>query len=363
MSERCDSLGCILGFNSLAGGTGSGLGSRLWTELRDQFPEVSLVGCVVWPHRTGEVPVQNFNATLSLAHSLDSCDALWCAHNDSLHEAASLLCQGHEQGSSSSASSRPSRPPRPSPSPASTSKAVSATKSPHLWHLNSVLARQLCASTLLPCWLDPRTSDGALQTCAGVDFAHLLCAELCCSPQHKLLSSYIFPTAAADHHREFESQPWHGLARQATQACLLGRGTFSPEERAIKWWLSFRGVDRPCWTGNSQSALLLRQRLQLLSSKGTCQWMSSVQEPSSDGVLVSYAPGPCSGLERTVSAVGASSSIVPTLDDILHHATETLTSGAYLHHYTKWGMEKEELCEALVQVEHVLQEYSSLLLE
>ena len=59
-------------------------------------------------------------------------------------------------------------------------------------------------------------------------------------------------------------------------------------------------------------------------------------------------------------ACRASSCIAPLLDDVLERATETLASGAYLHHYTKWGMEKEDLCESLVGLEQVHRAYAEL---
>ena len=94
-TEQCDSLGGLLGFSSLAGGTGSGLGiysnfsfflffhelivcvcvcmcfiyegAYLWGEIRDEYPGVPMISHVVWPHEGGDVIVQHYNALLSLA--------------------------------------------------------------------------------------------------------------------------------------------------------------------------------------------------------------------------------------------------------------------------------------------------------
>ncbi len=84
--ERCDFLGGFFLMQSLAGGTGSGLGKfflflSLWaasflkkigtylTEiLKDEYPNSFLVNQVVWPYHTGEVIVQNYNSIMTLSH-------------------------------------------------------------------------------------------------------------------------------------------------------------------------------------------------------------------------------------------------------------------------------------------------------
>lgn len=42
---------------SLAGGTGSGLGSRIIEELRDLMEDVQLNTVAIFPNRTGETPL------------------------------------------------------------------------------------------------------------------------------------------------------------------------------------------------------------------------------------------------------------------------------------------------------------------
>jgi tubulin delta len=67
-AEKCDSLSGFLVVMSLAGGTGSGLGTFLTEELRDYYPHSFIVNQPVWPFQDGEVIVQNYNAILSMSH-------------------------------------------------------------------------------------------------------------------------------------------------------------------------------------------------------------------------------------------------------------------------------------------------------
>jgi tubulin delta len=53
---------------SLAGGTGSGLGSRVIEEFADIFQEVHQNVIAIFPNKTGETPLQHYNTLLSTAH-------------------------------------------------------------------------------------------------------------------------------------------------------------------------------------------------------------------------------------------------------------------------------------------------------
>ena len=57
-SERADHFRGTLLFHSLAGGTGSGLGSRLIEDYRDNFSsKAHLVTVSIWPATCGETPL------------------------------------------------------------------------------------------------------------------------------------------------------------------------------------------------------------------------------------------------------------------------------------------------------------------
>ena len=53
--ERQDYLQGFLMLNSIAGGTGSGLGAHLIERVRDDFPKAVLFNAAVWPYKQGEV--------------------------------------------------------------------------------------------------------------------------------------------------------------------------------------------------------------------------------------------------------------------------------------------------------------------
>lgn len=73
-AERADHVAGLVLLQSLAGGTGSGFGSRIAEEIADAMPTALRLSCAVWPHASGEVVVQARLRTLLLACS-DSCSA------------------------------------------------------------------------------------------------------------------------------------------------------------------------------------------------------------------------------------------------------------------------------------------------
>ena len=66
-AEACDFFGGCFLFHSLAGGSGSGLGSRLLEGARGLFPKASLVSVAVLAAESGETPLQNYNTCLALS--------------------------------------------------------------------------------------------------------------------------------------------------------------------------------------------------------------------------------------------------------------------------------------------------------
>lgn len=81
-TERCSSFSGIILIHSLAGGTGSGLGSLLHQMLREEYPMNYILSCVVAPYDGGESPLQDYNASLCLSSVHESADCILLFKND-----------------------------------------------------------------------------------------------------------------------------------------------------------------------------------------------------------------------------------------------------------------------------------------
>nr|KAF6297260.1 tubulin delta 1 [Myotis myotis] len=89
--EKCDSLSGFFIIMSMAGGTGSGLGAFITRNLQDQYSNSLKMNHIIWPYGTGEVIVQNYNSILTLSHLYRSSDALLVHENDALHKICAKL--------------------------------------------------------------------------------------------------------------------------------------------------------------------------------------------------------------------------------------------------------------------------------
>jgi tubulin delta len=69
---------------SLAGGTGSGLGAHLVETLRDDYPGSNILNFSVWPYLNGEVVLQNYNVLLTLGSLIENSDAVITLFNDQI---------------------------------------------------------------------------------------------------------------------------------------------------------------------------------------------------------------------------------------------------------------------------------------
>ena len=82
--ERSDFfLGTVL-MHSLAGGTGSGLGSRLLEAYRDTYGKAYLMTASVWPNSSGETPLQHYNTCFTLANLQRNADAVLLFQNEQI---------------------------------------------------------------------------------------------------------------------------------------------------------------------------------------------------------------------------------------------------------------------------------------
>uniref|UniRef100_A0A674D271 Tubulin delta chain n=1 Tax=Salmo trutta TaxID=8032 RepID=A0A674D271_SALTR len=89
--EHCDCLAGIMAMMSVAGGTGSGVGTYVTQCLRDAYPNSFILNHLTWPYGTGEVIVQNYNSVLTLSHLYQLSDAILVHENDTVHKICAQL--------------------------------------------------------------------------------------------------------------------------------------------------------------------------------------------------------------------------------------------------------------------------------
>jgi len=87
--ECCDLPPMLLTIHSTAGGTGSGLGTRITEAMCEEFSDVTRMNISITPYHFGEVVVQHYNSVLSLAKISAASNAVLTFEN----EVAQDLCK------------------------------------------------------------------------------------------------------------------------------------------------------------------------------------------------------------------------------------------------------------------------------
>ncbi|GFE53124.1 tubulin delta chain isoform X1 [Babesia ovis] len=89
--EGTDSFNGFLSFGSLGGGSGSGIGSYISNMISEQYPKTIHVTAAIAPFTYGENGMQSLNMTLALSHYQEFCDGIILLQNDQQNDVGGQL--------------------------------------------------------------------------------------------------------------------------------------------------------------------------------------------------------------------------------------------------------------------------------
>ncbi|EAY00856.1 Tubulin/FtsZ family, GTPase domain containing protein [Trichomonas vaginalis G3] len=316
-AEKCDRFGGFLFFQSLGGGTGSGLGSRITECVRDTFgPRAQIVNNVVWPYTFGGVMVQNYNSVLSLAALIKNSDAVVVTYNDTLH----AIC--------------------------------AAQKGPEnvtLADMNDVFSRNL-AGLLLPSY----------ELCTVPIWSQPL-SHLVQIPTRRLLHIFGYPIESDVAHG-FSNYNWSSLIDNVLSMVATGnfvgrsirqiRSIIDPRrqlpiKKCDAIWTVFRGIE----TNQAKQYMLNHDIMK-------CQHFFPAD--NDDPLLVSTSTRKFLGYDQYTTVMANSQVIIDPLEDLLQKFHNMIETGAYIHQYLDTGMEKSKLQEDKLFLEQVLFDYKTM---
>ncbi|XP_017326691.1 uncharacterized protein LOC108267194 isoform X2 [Ictalurus punctatus] len=309
-AERQDYYGGTVLLHSLSGGTGSGLGSRLCEEIREEFPVGHILTVSVVPHQSGESPLQHYNTLLSLAALHRSADGILLFHNDHVISRAGFQRKSHAGFGAISCGF-----------PQSKLLAMNA-------HITSCMAGL---------FLPVKTLTTRSQS-LGIEPWELV-RSVCPIPTAKLL--YTAQASAR------EMSHWDSLASETLQ----NLPQLSPDGKPY----SSRAVLAVA-RGNQDNSFIVSNVLQKLRQAHRCvHW---------NPFPVDYWTDPLNEANVSLSArmltvCSNHSSVTRLLGHVAQRATEMLSARAYLHWYKCYGIEIEEFQQALNTLSGVIEEYVS----
>ena len=240
-TEACDHMGGFLLMQSMAGGTGAGLGAYVAETLREDYPSASLLNHCIWPYESGEVIVQAYNTLLTLSTLLDVSDGIVIAQNEHLH-AACRTTLGLDRPTFDDMNGVAARQLAGVLLPASTRACGAPGAAPGVGGVSSspggVSHRDKQSigggGAVGECGTSGRRSGGAQSEPTGrpLMLLHDVTRSLCCHPSMRLLSLRsvpMMPTRSVD----FTTFTWPALMKRTRQMLLSG----TTLEEGLDWGL------------------------------------------------------------------------------------------------------------------------------
>ena len=297
--ERCDMYsGCIM-MHSLTGGTGSGLGSRLCETMRDEYPMNHLMSCTVTPCATGESPLQNYNALLTLAYLQRNTDCVILIHNDDV-----------------------------------LNKLQRKMESVSFDNMNSSIASSLAGVFLPTDTLTPKSGPSI-----GMEPWEMI-RSVCPLPANKFVHVYQVARSKLS---------WEGLRKQLSQGIRRhsSKGTVFGSIANV---VIARGDSTETFYPTMSQGLEKK-------FKKTFNTVSWSPYPIDVWTAKSNIIGPKDTASITVAS--NSESIVEYLETVYERSKLKFNAKAYLHWYNKYGTTNEDFGEAYGVIEDIIKDYKS----
>ncbi|XP_065068477.1 tubulin delta chain-like [Rhopilema esculentum] len=320
--EKCDLLGGFLVIMSLAGGTGSGLGTYFTHCLKDEFEDSCVVNNVIWPYSSGEVILQNYNTVLSLAHLYESSDAIIVMQNDNLNKICTKLMN---------------------------------LKNVSFDDINKVISHKIASA------LQPAFSGTSLRRS---NILQDLISGLCPFPGCKLLSLKNIPQIS-EKSIEYTTFVWPAMLKHLRQMLVADAAM----EEGIDWNVrvpSFtkvkQKIDRLLFNQSLANALILRgkdcsdARVEDFQHKSLyASWI-----PKDEASSVWYQEKAFSKYEKSATLISNSQGFVKPINSVIQKAWDMFASHAYVHQYEKYGINDDNFIDSFGCLEQIVSDYQNL---
>ena len=174
----------VVVINSLAGGTGSGLGSYINVLIKDSFPQLNLISINIWPNSTGEVIVSSYNTLLSLSESYKVSDMCVILDNQELFD---------------------------------TCKNIFKIKKINFDDINNIASRQIL-SCIYPI-VNNKQLNYKVSTWDSKSIIFKICDRMNLDSRYKFTKIYSIPEISEDQVK-FSNESWSALLKSAKQSLV-----------------------------------------------------------------------------------------------------------------------------------------------
>lgn len=323
--EFCDQPPLLLTVHSVAGGTGSGLGTHITESASDEFPDVSRMNIAITPYHFGEVVVQHYNSVLSLSKISASSHAVLVFEN----EVAQELC-----------------------------KKMRRIDRPTIADINHTIAANI-VPMLLPKYHSGGDANGRITSHVHDDIV-----TLCSHPSYRFLDVKATPQTS-DQSVEFTFDSWNSLL--STLERMHDRGTAleqrlsstdsSSSIRSLASMLTLRGLDAD---DPSIQDLAPSPHFKAISTKNRFFVRTDRTALLGEQIYMYHSSHHINGYLRSASLVSNGQATLPILQRAASKAADLFRVGAYLHQYTSCGLEAEDFLTSFRSLGQVIEAYRSI---
>ena len=325
-TENFDYLDTIILINSLAGGTGSGLGSYINILLKDYFPEINILNVAVWPHNSGEVIVNSYNTLFSISENYKVSDMMMIVNNQEIYD----IC-----------------------------KDIYNIKKIGFNDLNMVISKHIL-STISPINFNKNnyiSTDIYVKPFNLNSFISELIYFLCPNPKLKFVRLISTPEISEDN-LKFTNNNWNSLIKRAAQMLK----NYSNESK-VDWTQNeliknfkcaciYRGknlndINNNINNNNNENNNNVND-IKLLTNKQNCDFI----EYKDINIVNKY--------EKSVTLLSNCNFFNKQIENTLNKAKEMYMYNAFVHQYEKYGMSKDDFLEAFIFNQQIISDYDNI---
>lgn len=373
-AEMCDTVDSVQVLHSVAGGTGSGIGSAVSHMVRDWDPTCLLAHTIVWPFAQGEVTSQHYNGLLTLQHLNETADSIAVLANDdtarTVAASAAMDRSGHRPSFEDINAGMSAQlcalllprsltevPPtegakqQPPQFQRRDGTAAATGSTPVGRRLTGAIAAAAVGASPLAAWSPVR-----LRAAGWADVVDACAID----PQRKFFEVFSVPAAPLRHrkndaisgasgrHAEYPNATWHSvlpeIARVArrvgtTNALLVLRGARALQDGCVE-------LQRLLALDHSSRNFHLRHPD---PSSATLPY-GFVDGVQTCGVGFGDAP-------VYVALAHNSSSFADRINPAVVKAESMLEAGAFVHHFEKYGTGYSEIRDAVIHAHQLMHSY------
>ena len=342
-SEKFDYLDSCILINSLAGGTGSGLGSYLSVLMKDYFPEINLLNIAVWPNDSGEVVVNSYNTLLSISENYKVSDLITVINNQEIFD----IC-----------------------------KNIYKFKKIGFENLNSIISKHII-NMMIPPSYNIDNNNLKSKTYSINSFISDIIYSLGKNPKLKFNQIISTPEIPPEN-IQFTNDSWNSLTKRGLQMLKTGSN-----ESKIDWNFFSNNMDKiktnsliEIYRGRNVENMvddmnnnIIKQKPNLYKGKNNSKFenvnnmndISIIKKYCNDMNIKEYRykdENCINNYDKHLTILANSNLYCTNIKKCLNKAYEMYEYNAFIHQYEKYGLKKDDFIDAFSFCEQIISDYN-----